>query len=104
MACIAMGLLGGAAMFYANVVAAEPLGLHFLLVAPLLFVVSGLALVLGSLVSDAKPREGVDALLWTPAFFREESAALRGVPAWQNYRLQAVALLALTALIVWTFR
>jgi SSS family solute:Na+ symporter len=104
MACIAAGLVGGGAMFYANVIAADPLGLHFLLVAPLLFVLSVLALVLGSLVSDAGPREGVDALLWTPDFFRAETKALAGVPAWQNYRFQAVALLALTAAIVWVFR
>lgn len=104
MACIATGLVGGGALFYANVVAEAPLGLHFLLVAPLLFVLCTLSLVLGSLVSDAGPREGVDALLWTPAFFREESVALRGLPLWQNYRVQAVALLALTAAIVWVFR
>ena len=104
MACIAAGLVGGGALFYANVVAEAPLGLHFLLVAPLLFVLCTLSLVLGSLVSEAGPREGVDALLWTPAFFREESVALRGLPLWQNYRVQAVALLALTAAIVWVFR
>jgi hypothetical protein len=34
----------------------------------------------------------------------EVTRALAGVPAWQNYRLQAVALLVLTAAIVWVFR
>jgi SSS family solute:Na+ symporter len=43
-------------------------------------------------------------MLWTPDFFRAETRALAGVPAWKNYRVQSVALLALTAAIVWVFR
>jgi SSS family solute:Na+ symporter len=80
------------------------LGLHFLLVAPLLFVLCVVVLVTVSLLSPAPAKDGVDAMLWTPDFFRAETRALAGVPAWQNYRLQAVALLVLTAAIVWVFR
>lgn len=104
LACIATGLAGGAALFYANVVATPTLGLHFLLVAPLLFVACVAALVAGSLASRAAPCEGIAALMWSPGFFRAETAALAGVPAWKNYRVQALALLVLTAVIVWTFR
>ena len=103
-ACIVAGVVGGGALFWTNVVAAEPLGLHFLLVAPLLFVLCVVVLVTVSLLSPAPAKDGVDAMLWTPDFFRAETRALAGVPAWKNYRVQSVALLALTALIVWVFR
>ena len=103
-AAIIVGLLGGAALFWANVLAADPLGLHFLLVAPVLFALSAGALVIGSLLG-APPRAGqVDALLWTPAFYRAETAALAALPWWQNYRVLSVLLLVLTAGIVWVFR
>lgn len=104
MAAISVGLAGGALLFWANVLAAQPLGLHFLLVAPILLVLSAVALVVGSLSAPPPPAAQVDSLLWTRAFYRAESAVLAGAPWWQNYRYQALALLALTAWIVWTFR
>lgn len=103
-ACIVSGVLGGVGLFWANVVAAEPMGLHFLLVAPLLFVLCATVLVVGSLLSRSPAKEGVEAMIWTPDFFRAETRGLVGVPAWKNYRVQAGTLLALTALIVWAFR
>lgn len=104
LAAIVMGLLGGGLLFWANVLASDPLGLHFLLVAPVLFVLSAAALVFGSLLT-APPQAGqVDALLWTPAFYRAETTVLAAVPWWQNYRVLSVLLLGLTAAIVWVFR
>lgn len=104
LAAILVGLLGGGALFWANVLAADPLGLHFLLVAPVLFVLSATALVIGSLLGAPPRAEQVDALLWTPAFYRAETATLAALPWWQNYRVLSVLLLALTAAIVWVFR
>lgn len=104
MCCMATGLIGGAALFVANVAVEPGLGLHFLLVAPLLFVACALAHAIGSCTAPRDPRPELDALHWTPAFFRAETVALRRLPWWQNYRVHAVALLALTAAIVWTFR
>lgn len=104
MAAILAGLAGGAAMFYWNVMAAQPLGLHFLLVAPLLFVLSGVTMIVASLTAPAPAAAQVDALLWTPAAYRAETESMQGLPWWQNYRVQSLLLLALTAAIVWTFR
>ena len=103
-ATIVVGVLGGAAMFWWNVLAPQPLGLHFLLVAPILFVLSSVAMVLVSALSAPPSPAQVDSLLWTPAFYRAETVTLAGLPWWQNYRVQSVALLLLTAAIVWTFR
>ncbi len=104
MAAIVAGLLGGAALFWANVLAPQPLGLHFLYVAPILFGLSSVAMVAGSLASRQAPDARVEALLWTPMFYRAETRALAALPWWQNYRVQSVALLLLTAAIVWAFR
>lgn len=103
-AAIVVGLLGGAALFWANVLAAQPLGLHFLLVAPLLFALSAVALIAVSLATKAPSDAKVDAMLWTPAFYRDETRALAATPWWMNYRVLAVLLLLLTAVIVWSFR
>lgn len=104
LAAILVGLAGGAALFWFNVFAPRSLGLHFLYVAPILFALSCAALVAGSLLSRGPAKPGVDAMLWTPAFFRAETRELAAVPWWQNYRIQASALLLLTAAIVWSFR
>lgn len=103
-AAILVGLAGGAALFWANVLSPQPLGLHFLLVAPILFALSASVLVAVSLSTAAPASAQVDTMLWTRAFYREETRALAGEPWWRNYRVQSVALLALTAAIVWTFR
>ncbi len=42
-------------------------------------------------------------LIWTPKLWREESESLVGVPAWQNYRYQAIALLITTAVLIGFF-
>ena len=42
-------------------------------------------------------------LIWTPALWKQESEDLVGVPVWQNYRYQALALLATTAALVGIF-
>lgn len=103
-ACIATGLVGGGALFYANLLAAKPLGLHFLYVAPILFAACVIALILGSLLRPGSSRTDIDALLWTPRSYRLESETLRQVRWWANYRVQALALIALTAGIVYSFR
>lgn len=103
-AAILAGLIGGAALFWANVLSPQPLGLHFLLVAPILFALSAVVLVAVSAATAPPPAAQVAAMLWTPAFYRDETRALAAEPWWRNYRVQSVLLLALTAAIVWTFR
>ncbi len=78
--------------------------LHFLYVAPLLFLLSAAVLVGVSLATPADPPSKTEGLIWTPAVYRAETAALALKPAWTNYRYLGLALMAATAVIVWRFR
>jgi SSS family solute:Na+ symporter len=77
---------------------------NFLYVAPLLFVISLVILFGVSLVTPAPAREVVERYVWTPAFFRNETAGLTGVPWYQNYRIQSLLLLAVTAIFIYVWR
>lgn len=99
---ILVGLALGGYYFYTGVIS-KTSDLHFLLVAPILFVSSLLALIVGSLATP-NAKAGPPELQWNLQFFREETAALRSVVWWQNYRILSVGLLALTGILVWTFR
>ena len=101
-ATLLLGTPCAIALFLANVVF-HRLHLHFLYVAPLLLLLDAAILVGVSLsVPDGSRR--VEPLVWTAAYFRAESARLRGVPLWRNYRAQSALLLILTACIVFVFR
>ncbi|MBT61738.1 MAG: sodium transporter [Puniceicoccaceae bacterium] len=76
--------------------------LHFLYVGPLLFAVSSITLWLSS-HDTQPPREEQIALVWTPAFYKQESLELQKLPIWQNYRVWSVALLIATAALVFCF-
>ncbi|WP_395789215.1 sodium:solute symporter [Aquimonas sp.] len=104
LATLLMGAAGGGVLFYLNVLASQPLGLHFLLVAPILFGLCSATHLLASRWAPAPSPTALAPLLWTPAAFRAETDELRALPLWQNYRVQAVLLLILTAAIVWSFR
>jgi SSS family solute:Na+ symporter len=99
-----VGLIVSVVLFVARIQDAAWLPeIHFLLVAPILFVFS---LVTGAVVSrfgPAPPAAQVDDLTWSPAFFRRESVELRGTPWWKNYRVQSVVLLAATLAVVILF-
>ncbi|WP_216594771.1 hypothetical protein [Halomonas sp. PR-M31] len=73
---------------------------HFLYSASVLLFV-GLALIIGvSLITQHKPGEEVDELIWTTQILKDESEELAAKPAWQNYRYQSMVLMAVTAIIV----
>ena len=101
-ATLLLGTGAGVMMFLSNVIF-HWTSLHFLYVAPILLAFSASVLVAVSL-SSSGTTVGSAALVWTPAFFREETATLAREPAWRNYRYLAVALLALTGSIVFVFR
>jgi solute:Na+ symporter, SSS family len=83
----------------------EPVqAIHFLVVATILFAVSLAGVVIGSLTAPAPPPEKIDGLMWHRADYDAESAHLKALPAWQNYRYQALALLVVTAVLVWVWR
>jgi SSS family solute:Na+ symporter len=78
--------------------------IHFLYVAPILLAISCAVLFVVSKATDRGAAGPGSTLVWTPAFFRAESDVLRREPLWRNYRAQAVALLTVTAVIVYIFR
>jgi SSS family solute:Na+ symporter len=101
-AAIVSGVGAGAFLFWAIVITGQ-YNIHFLYVAPILFVISATALVAGSLLVP-NARRGGEELNWTPTFYREETKLLAGLPWWQNYRVLSLLLLALTAALVFWFR
>ncbi len=101
---LAVGLLLGVLLFYANEFATPALGLHFLLVAPLIFVASVVILVLGSLGFGGVAKSGTGDLVWTMAHFEEERRGMAGIAPWKDYRVLAGMLLVVTAGIVIWFR
>ena len=77
----------------------KTLPLHFLVAAFIIFLVSAAALIAGSLMRPA-PEASVSALVFTRAVWDRESAALKGVSWYKNYRWLSLGLLLLTALLV----
>ena len=74
--------------------------LHFLYVAPIVLVISLVAMVIVSLASEKPDEEVVRTLTWSPALLAEEEPALARLPWYKNYRYQSVAMLVLIALFV----
>lgn len=102
-ATLVLGTAAGAALFVLNV-PLHLLHLHFLYVAPLLLGLDTAILLIVSRWSGAPASAIGSALVWTPAHYRAETERLRTVPLWRNYRVQATALLILTAIVVVIFR
>ncbi len=98
---VVAGTAAGILLFFSNVVFGWT-SLHFLYVAPVLLLVSLVAIWIGNLGGKA-PSPEQRALVWTPEFFHAESRELRDVPWWRNYRVGSVILLALTAWLVIAF-
>ncbi|WP_444924600.1 sodium:solute symporter [Microbulbifer sp. DLAB2-AF] len=102
MTTLVLGTAGGVTLFLAN----EVLGwtnLHFLYIAPILFVFCSMVLVASSLISPAKISEEARQFVWSRKDFDAETEALRSEPLWRNYRVLSVLLLITTALVVGSF-
>ena len=77
--------------------------IHFLYLAPLLLVISLVALVVVSLATEKPDEEVVRALTWSPAILAEETPALARLAWYKNYRYQSAAMLVLIAIFVITW-
>jgi SSS family solute:Na+ symporter len=99
-------LLIGSAFGVGMFIAIEIFGLmqiHFLYIAPTLFVISSIVMVLVSR-HTAPPEPGqIEGYVWTREDYRKDTAALVGTPIWANYRVLSALLLALTAALVISF-
>ena len=102
-ATMLLGSLAGFALFMINVVFRWT-HFHFLYAAPILTVLDIVILVGISLQSPAPSDASREAAMWKIDFGRAERLRLKLMPAWQDYRWQAGALLVLTAAIVIAFR
>ena len=102
-ATLVLGTACGLALFIVNV-PLHLLHMHFLYVAPLLLALDTAILIVVSAWRRQPASDAAAALVWTPAHYREETARLRSISPWRNYRAQAVALLILTAVVVFVFR
>ncbi|MGA8708056.1 MAG: sodium/solute symporter [Steroidobacteraceae bacterium] len=99
---LVIGTACGIGMFLSNAVFGFT-HLHFLYVAPILLATDVAVLLVASLMARQQASPQVEALMFTAAALRADSAQLAGVPPWRNYRVQAAALLLLTALVVIAF-
>jgi len=100
---LVIGTLAGLGLFMTVEVLAL-FDLHFLYVAPLLFLISSLVLFIVSLARPDADSSGADAFSWSPELWHRENRALKNIPWRRNYRFYCVVLLLLTAIIVFLFR
>jgi SSS family solute:Na+ symporter len=93
-----LGLMGGAALFISNVVL-QLTHIHFLYIAPILFLLSLSVVILVSL--HGVPPEGVDELMWKGG--EREKYGRTETHWYSDFRFLSILLLVLTAIIVGTF-
>jgi SSS family solute:Na+ symporter len=102
-AAMTIGSICGLVLFLINAV----LGwthLHFLYAAPLLTILDLAILICVSMIHPGPVNAIGETTMWKMEYQRAENRRLALIPVWQNYRVLAAALLALTASIVVAFR
>ncbi len=77
--------------------------IHFLGMATILFGLCLTVHIVVSLSTAPPPQDKVDEYTYKRSLFRQETEDMRALPWYQNYRILAAMLLALTALIVGIF-
>ena len=98
---LALGHLASAGFLVATLT--TDFAISFLYLAPVLLLISVAVVVVVSLMTPPPPPEKIADTTWTLATFRAESADLASVPFWKNYRVQAIVLVVLTAVVVGMF-
>ena len=78
--------------------------MHFLYVAPIIFVVSLLIIGIVSVLTPPPAEKTIAAYVWKFSAFAEESAELAALPWYQNYRILSVLLLLATGFFVYIWR
>lgn len=77
--------------------------LHFLLMAPIIFAVSGSTLVLITILQSTN-LTNIHALMWSKADFQAEKAELAKLPWYHNYHLLSYLLILFTLIFVYLWR
>ena len=95
------GLLLGFLFFISN----EVIGLthvHFLYIAPILFIFCSIILLVVSYKTEPENEEKIAALIWTRSSYDEETVELQKMPWYKNYRIQSIVLGIITlVLVIW---
>ncbi|MFQ6114972.1 MAG: sodium transporter, partial [bacterium] len=99
---LVLGVGLGAIFFYLNEIAGFT-SVHFLYIAPILFIACVAILIIGRLLTAPPDETKVEPFTWTREFYNAETVELKTVPWYQNYRVLSVALSMLTAIIVAAF-
>ena len=99
---IVVGVLLAVVFFYINEIAGI-INIHFLYIAPILFVVCTLLIIIGSLITQPPDQKKVNELTWSIAFYKSETDELRSLPWYKNYRILSVFLTIITIIIVLAF-
>jgi SSS family solute:Na+ symporter len=73
---------------------------HFLVKAPIILAICMAIQIVVSLATAPPPAVKTAGMTWDNAVYEEDSAALKGLPWYQNYRVLAVLLMLATALVV----
>ena len=96
------GLLSGLAVAIVLLVWKDRIfgGLHFLYVIPILLIFSMVVIYLASLGSPAPQQDKLESTMFRMSDFRKETAELRSVAWYSNYRVWGGALLAACALLL----
>ena len=100
---IVVGVLLAVVFFYINEIAGI-INIHFLYIAPILFVVCTLLIVIGSLITQPPDQKKVNELTWSIAFYKSETDELQSFPWYKNYRILSALLTIITVIIVVAFR
>jgi len=77
---------------------------HFLVKAPVIFVICAAVQIVVSLATAPPSAVKTTGFTWNNAVYEEDSAALRGLPWYQNYRVLAILLLLVTFAVVFYYR
>lgn len=77
--------------------------IHFLHKAPILMLSCVIVHVIVSLITAPPPVANTDQLTWNVGLFRAETEELKDLPWYQNYRVLAIILLVITAIVVGIF-
>lgn len=101
-AALMAGLVVGTLLFMANVVFGW-ISIHFLYVAPILFMVSLSVGIIVSLLTPAPRLEQIEGYVWSSGFYQAETQELRTLPWYQNYRILSLLLIILTASLIGKF-
>ncbi len=78
-------------------------GLHFLLMAFYMWLCCMAVHIVVSLLTPPPTEEQVEGYTWKIDLFKAETLELRGLPWYMNYRILAILLLILTAIVVGSF-